>query len=285
MRTARLAATLLALALFGCSSEAKKPENGATGGTSGPLAPEPDKRDFLEAVLLAPWPKDGVGLKPGFWVEERTTAGGNTTTKRIAIVAEAGDLVKLEQSASDNALLGYTEGLTVQKATGKIVEAVAAKKGDKAKPIKIRATEGSTAVTGPATAEPPKTPATSDESVTVPAGTFAATKLVVSGALSDTTTWIAKEGDAKGLVVKWADDVAGSRELKSVALEDAILAGKSVKAVHAIYSDASEEWWVRDLTVPFYGQPRLSWLKRIRAGATTELAWGEDAKPEIDWTN
>jgi len=271
MRRALLATLLVTV--LGCSSSDTKP----TGETdhAKPLDPQADPRDFLRAEPIAPWPKDGAGLKAGVWVERRIASDGKTVTRRTAVVGEAGPLLKVEKSLSDNSYLGFIEGLTVQRADGKVLEAIAAKKGEKAKPIKV----------DPASSEtPPLAPPSGDEKITVAAGTFETTK-TVTGELTTTTTWIGKDGDARGLVVKWSDDLAGDRELKTLAVEDATVAGRPLKAVHATYSDGSEEWWVRDLEVPFYAKLDMTLVKQVRAGTTMELAWGEDAKPEIDWGN
>ncbi len=271
MRRALVAAVLVLVC--GCSTDSKKPETGGGGGGDAKLAPDPDKRDFLQASL-ASWPAGGAGLKVGFWVEETNTTAGKSAVRRLAVVAEAGDLLKIEKSATDDSYQGYIEGLTVQRADGKITDAVAAKKGEKPRGIKIGAV-------------PPETPAPppgTDEAVSVPAGTFATTKTVVSSMVSEETTWTGKDGDVQGLVVKWSDDNGLSRELKSIGTEYLTLGKNAVKALHAIYSDGSEEWWVRGLEVPFHGSSGMTRVKKMRGGTTTELVWGNDAKPEIDWS-
>jgi hypothetical protein len=264
-----LAGAFLALALLSaCSSEPKKdatkPQQAA------------DERDALQAALLVPWPKDGAGLKAGSWIEiqnQSASAAGKVSRTRVAVVGETGDTLQLEESG--DASLGFIEGLTVAKADGKIAQAVAGKKGEAGRPIKI----------GPAPTPPAAPPTGTDESVTVPAGTYAATKTVISGQLSDTSIWVAKEGDAQGLTVKWSDDMAGTRELKTLAKEDLTVAGKPVPTTHATFSDGSEEWWVRGLPVPFVAHDGLALVKSIRAGNTYEATWGDDAKAELDGGN
>jgi hypothetical protein len=275
MRRGLFAAVLVIVC--GCSSDPKKPSNNGGGGNTK-LAPEPDKRDFLQAAPLAGWPAGGAGLKAGFWVEEMNVTAGKSAVRRLAVVAEAGDLLKIEKSATDDSYQGFIEGLTVQRADGKITEAVAARKGEKPKPIKIGG--ASPEASAPA---PPGT----DEQVTVPAGTFATVKTVVSSTLSEVTTWTGKEGDVAGIVVKWSDDNGLSRELKSIETVTGLRVRddkRELVALHAVYSDGSEEFWVQHLELPFHGQGAMTCVLKIRGGTTTGLTWGEDAKPEIDWT-
>ena len=273
-------ALVLALLAAGCSSDDKKPDDSkSTMGDTKPEKTDVDMREYLQSTLLvSPWPKESAGLKRGQWLEIKNASAGKTSTMRIAIVGEEGPNFLVEESATvtgggEGAFLGFIEGLTIEKATGKVVAAVAAKKGEKGKSIKL----------GPEPVVQATTPTTADESVTVAAGTFAATKTVIAGQLSETATWVGKDGDAKGVVLKEASDDAVLRELKVLANEDATIGGKPLKVTHATYSDGSETWFVRGVAVPFYGTGDTTWVKQSRAGTTTELAWGEDAKPEIDW--
>ncbi len=272
------AALVLALAgTIGCSSD-PKPDDPKPNGTKPKEQSDVDMRDYLQSTLIVAWPKESAGLKPGQWLEIKNTTGGKTATMRIAIVADAGTHWKVEESAStvgggEGAFLGFIEGLTVDKATGKVTEAIAARKGEKGKAIKL----------GPEPAAQATTPTTSDESVTVAAGTFSATKTVVAGQLSETVTWVGKDADAKGIPLKESSDDTVLRELKALAVEDFTAGGKAIKAVHATYSDGSETWFVRGVAVPFYGTGDATWVKQSRGGTTTELNWGDDAKAEIDW--
>jgi hypothetical protein len=282
----RIVAGALALALAfatGCSSDddAKKPETSATDSSTSTTPGNIDLRDYLPSTLLVAWPKEGAGLKRGQWLETKNTSIGkdgkpSSSTTRVAIVGEEGPHFLVEESgSSDEIFHGFIEGLTVEKATGKVVAAIAAKKGEKGKSIKL----------GPEPA--PATSAnvtTADETVTVPAGTFAATKTTTAGMLSETCVWVGKDADARGIPVKETSDETVLRELKSLAVEDFAVGGKTLKATHATYSDGSESWFVRNVSVPFHGTGTTTWVKQSRGGTTTELAWGDDAKPEIDWT-
>lgn len=265
----------LALASSGCSSDQPKKDDDKKPATTTQATPgDVDMRDYLQGVLLVAWPKDGAGLKAGSWLEIKNTTGGKSSVSRVAVVGEAGPLVKVEERSEG--FQGYIEGLTVQKEDGKVVGAVAAKKGEKGKDIKV----------GPAPLVAAKTSTTSDDSVTVAAGTYAASKTVTPGQLSDATVWVGKDGDAKGILLKEASDETTLRELKSLVAEDLSVGGKPIKALHATYSDGSETWFVRGVVVPFQGQggDEALWVKQTRGGTTTELSWGDDAKPEIDWT-
>jgi hypothetical protein len=273
MSTLRAGALVAALAVVaGCTSEPKKDDPGKPR-TQAPG--DVDMRDYLQGVLLVAWPKDGAGLKVGDWLEVKNVSGGKTTVNRIAVVAAAGDLFKIEEQS--DGFLGFIEGLTVQKADGKVVEAIAAKKGEKGKPIKL----------GAASIAAPSSGTTTEETVTVAAGNFASRKTVIAGQLSETSVWVGKDGDARGIVVKEASDDVTLRELKALALDDYVISGRSmkIKALHATYSDGSESWFVRDAQVPFYGSGDATWVKQSRGGTTTELSWGDGAKPDIDWAN
>jgi hypothetical protein len=273
------AALALAFLAAGCSSDDKKPDDSKpTNGTAKPEKTDVDMREYLQGTLVVPWPKDGAGLKAGQWVEIKNTSAGKSSTLRVAIVGDEGARLRVEESGTatgggESAFLGFIEGLTVEKATGKVVEAVAARKGEKGKPIKI----------GPDAAAPATAPTATDESVTVAAGTFSATKTVVAGQLSETATWVGKDADAKGIPLKESSDDTILRELKALAIEDLAVGGRTLKATRATYSDGSETWFVRGVVVPFYGTGDTTWVKQSRGGTTTELGWGEDAKPEIDW--
>lgn len=276
----RFAALVLVLAVAtGCSSDETKPDSNGSNTTVTKPPESTDLRDStLGVLLITPWPKDGAGVQTGQWRETRFTSSGVTTVNRVAVVGEAGPLLKIEETStstgqSSTLFNGFVAGLTVEKATGKVVEAIAAKKGEKGKEIKVAPTTAATE--GPASTS-------TDESVTVAAGTYPATKTVTAGQLSETVVWVGKDGDVQGISLRESSDDTVLRELKSIVSEDLTVSGKPVKTFHATYSDGSEAWFVRGPGVPFATTDLVA-VKQSRAGTTIELSWGDDAKPEIDW--
>lgn len=235
------------------------------GGGGGGGAAAVDMRDYMQVMTPYPgWPKDASVLKPGLWVEMNMAGTGFKSKTRVSVVGEAGDSIKLEVGPDTN---GYIQGLTVNKADGKVTAAVAAKKGEKPKAIKI--------------AEMPKQgpapePTVTDEDVTVAAGTFKSKKSVVKVGGKDYTSWVGVDGDVKDVLLKSGEP---AYELKAApTMEDV----KGMKAKHLVYSNGSEMWMVADYA-PFYGAPTGTNVKSVNAGTTMEVSWGKDAKPELDW--
>jgi hypothetical protein len=261
MKTATLLVALLVAA--GCgSSETKdnRPQN---------PPPEADPRDQLQGTLdNVPWPKDGKGLAAGVFLEETRTRTGaavssGSSVTRVTVVADTGESMKVEVFLGTRSL-GYVLGLTVKKADGTILDACAARKGEKGKTIKV----------APLAEKP--VPTVSDESVDTPVGTYACTKSVVSSMIGDHTTWVGKDADARGILIKEADDNAGTRTLKKLEVA-------KEQCVHAVYDDGSEGLYKRDPSIPFYGVSGTALIGEVREGTTVERAWGTGAQPWIDW--
>ncbi|HZU97462.1 MAG TPA: hypothetical protein VFF73_12250 [Planctomycetota bacterium] len=261
MRSATLLVAILLAA--GCGSSETKDNR-----LQNP-PPEADPRDQLQGTLdNVPWPKDGKGLSPGVYLEETRTKTGaavssGSSVTRVTVVADAGESMKVEVFLG-NRSLGYVLGLSVKKADGTILDACAAKKGEKAKPIKVA---------------PPvekAVPTVSDESVDTPVGTYACTKSVVSSMIGDHTIWVGKDADARGILIKESDDNAGTRTLKKLEIV-------KDNCVHALYDDGSEGLYKRDPSIPFYGVSGTALIGEVREGTTVERAWGSGAQPSIDW--
>jgi hypothetical protein len=250
----------------------KKSDSKPAGG--GQAAAAPDMRDYMQAMSpMFNWPKDASGMAVGTWVESKSTGPANSTT-HYAIVEDAGDKLKIEMTGSSTQ--GYIEGLVVAKADGKVVEAWAGKKGEKPKKIKIMemAVQKSDA------------PPTTDEDCTVAAGTFKCKKCDIKLPNGTMTTWAGCEGDGDCVSVKVKSaDGKSDYELKALAMEDMTAAGKPMKAKHASYSNGMEMWLVDAHPPLLTSGVGLCPVKLIASGMTTELNWGDGAKPEMDWAN
>src|SRR4029077_6447268 len=93
---------------------------------------------FASLQVVSPfpgWPADGAGLKQGLWVKQTTTSGKTPSTILTAVVGAAGDLFKIEV-VNPLTMGDYIKGLTVKKA-GNVTKAIAGKKGEKGKEIKV----------------------------------------------------------------------------------------------------------------------------------------------------
>jgi hypothetical protein len=215
------------------------------------------------------WPKDGAGLKQGWWISQKNTNAAGTSETKTAVVAMAGDDVKIEITNPMGAYKDYIWAVTAKKASGEVSWAGAGHKGEKPKDIKI----GQKPQGGAADA-----PASTDEDCAVKAGTFKTKKTTVKGATGDTTTWMGTDGDAKDLVVKCAYP-GGGYELESVAMEDMAMGAKTMKVKHVKMSNGMETWLMSE-SWPFVGNI----AKMSMAGSTTEITgMGEDAKPDLNW--
>jgi hypothetical protein len=274
------AATLLLSLATGCLTDAvptkkeeeKKPAGGGTagGGTAGGgasgggAAAGPDMREYMQAMSPMMGTKDG--LKKGLWVTQKMDGAAKGETK-YAVVDETADswMIEMEGMATQ----GYIQAMVVNKKDGKVTEAYAAKKGEKLKKIKVME------MAAPVAGETP----TTDEDVTVKAGSFKAKK-AVSG---DITSWSGVDGDAKGVMLKMtnAKDAKQDMELTALAPEDYKNGDQPVKTKHATYSNGTE-YWIADMTIPFAGS---GYAVMKTGGMTISYTWGEGAKAQLDWKN
>jgi hypothetical protein len=284
VKLVKLSAAVVALSMAaGCAAfESKddsnknqnKPASGGGASGGGQAAAQPDMREYMQAMSpMMMWPKDGSGMAVGTWTEQKMSGTVNGTT-RYAVVEDAGDKLKIEMTGQ--ATQGYIEGLVVQKADGKVVEAWAGKKGEKPKKIKIMEMAQQKAEAPPMT----------DEDCTVAAGTFKCKKCDIKLPNGTMTTWAGCDGDGNGVSVKVKSaDGKGDYELKTLAMEDVTAGGKSMKAKHAAYSNGMEMWMVDAHPAFFSAAEGMCAVKMVASGMTTELNWGDGAKPEMDWAN
>lgn len=243
------------------------------GGGGGGGAPAYDPRDSMMAMSpMIGFPKDGAGVKEGLWVT-RTSSGAAKNTEKWAVVGDAGDSVWIEYQGTGTQ--GFIQGLIVKKADGVVTKAVAGKKGEKGKDIKI--------FTLPATkaGEPPPT---TDEDCAVKAGSFKSKKMVLKMGETTNTTWSGVDGDTAGVMLK-SSDGKNDYELTAIASEEVQVGGKATKVKHLTYSNGWEYWTAPDVQAPFvsYGGVGGTQVKTVMMGNTSVADWGEGAKAELDW--
>jgi len=280
----RTAAVCLGLALFGGCQDLQnagkpkddKPKDGGGGGGQ----PEYDPTSSLsETTPYGGWPKDGAGLKKGWFFETTTTAGGQKSTTKWAVVDAAGDVFKVETNRTTYALPGgWIEAIEINK-DGTVPNAYVGKpgKGNKVKAIKVNPTPKGDA---------PK-PEESDESITVAAGTFQAHKVVIKttiqGKTYTSTSWSGTDGDVKDVCLK-VD--GGSKEsqyelAKAPEMVDGWKCGSSAfKVKHLTYSNGQEQWFLVDGPWPIVG----AMVKMSMTGYSMEITnMGSDAAPQLSW--
>src|SRR5882724_1464728 len=98
--TALAVATIFAYGGCEMANNATKKDDGkkdSGGGGGGGGAAAYDMRDNLTVYTpQGNWPKDGAGLKEGWFVEKTTKTAAGTSTTKWAVVAAAGDSFKVE---------------------------------------------------------------------------------------------------------------------------------------------------------------------------------------------
>jgi hypothetical protein len=240
------------------------------------------------------WPKDGAGLKKGWFFEKTLRSGGTQTKIRWAVVDQAGDVYKVETNSMlygsqygpltitlSLAAMGaddFSKSIEINK-DGTVRNAYFGKAGSKILPIKVNAARD-----GPED-DAPK-PVESDEPVTVAAGTFKAHKTVKQwsvrerGQSGSTTWWMGKEGDAKDVLLKVDSGSAESRfELAKAPTEivDWQCGASTYKVRRLTYSNKLEtlslvEPWPIVGAIVKWGTGPNSW-------EITNV--GEDARPRL----
>ena len=283
--TMRSSAGALSLALAmglvatGCSLVNATKSEGQKAGDSNSTAKNPTQgapNPTIGMSVYTPyspyWPKDGAGLKQGFWVSSKISGTGYSMESKFAVVAAAGDIMKLELTDAGTPK-GYIKAETV-KSTGEVAWAGVGKKGDKPKNIDVKPTPAGAA---------PAAPTVTDEDVTVKAGTFKSKKSVstmtVAGKDYTTTSWSGTDGDTKDVMLKMVSGTTTSELSEAPAMEDWTCSGKTYKVKHLKYSDGRETWTLAD-SWPFVGAV----AKSVASGSTTEITgMGDDAKAELNW--
>jgi hypothetical protein len=280
-----LGASVIALALLaGCAlfdagtnqaSQAANSNSTAKNPTQGaPKEQQPaanDPRDYMTVYTPYPgWPKDGAGLDAGWWVTQKSTNAAGTSETKYAVVAVAGDVVKVEITNAPG-LTGYIEALLCKKSDGTVSWAGAGKKGEKPKDLKVQQ------MPQQQVSPPPST----DEDLTVKAGgPFKSKKTVtpVQG-MGDSTSWVGTDGDTKDVLLKSTFGTTTYELSDMPAMEDWTCSGKTMKVKHLKWTNGMETWQL-DAMWPFvYNSAKMS-----MAGNTTEITGtGTDAKPELTW--
>ncbi|MBI3725999.1 hypothetical protein HY251_18885 [bacterium] len=280
------AAAVAGLLLSGCELFNPKPKpddkssgkDGKGGGGGGGGAPEMDYSTMVtESTPYPAWPKDGAGIKSGWFYEKKTKTAAGENTTRFAVVGQAGDMWKIETNERTYAYSpGLIEAVVVQK-DGTVPEAYVGKKGAKIKAIKINPM--------PKGGEKPEE---MDEKVSVKAGEFAAKKYTSKGADGKVASmsWMGTDGDTKDVMLKMELPAypAGNMELaKMPESMEWPCGGKKYKVWHLTYSNGTEYWNLADGPWPVVGAT----VKMVMTGAaamTMEVTnMGEDAKPELSW--
>lgn len=207
----------------------------------------------------------------GQWVEVEMDAMGNKSVTRTAVVADAGDawVVEVDNQMSQKDLL---LAVFVHKDTGDVLKAYV---GDRGK----AGTEK--AVSPPPAAQAGEAPPVSEEEVSVPAGTFMATRTDMSLPDGSTvTTWVGMEGTAAEGVVLKTRSAAGTDELKELEETAFEAAGAAFEARRLVYTSGNET------ILALSPRPHLNQLMLLTrmSGVSMRLAGqGEDAAPAFDY--
>jgi hypothetical protein len=137
----------------------------------------------------------------GQWVDVQQDAMGQKSITRTAVVGDAGDawIIELDDQMNQKDTI---LAVFVDKTTGETKKAYVGQRGKAGKEKEVPAMPA---------AQGGDAPAPTDESVTVPAGTFDAKKTEAGGS----TMWVGASGDAEGVLLR-SQTTAGTDELKSL---------------------------------------------------------------------
>ncbi len=207
----------------------------------------------------------------GQWVDMEMDAMGNKSVTRTAVVADAGDawVLELDNQMNQKDLL---LAVFVHKDTGDVTKAFVGNRGKSGteKPV-----------SPPPTAEAGEAPPTTEEEVSVPAGTFMARRM--DTALPDGSTvsvWVGAEGtEAEGVMLKTVSP-AGTDELQAMEETTFEAAGAAFEARRLVYSSGNE------MVMALSPRPWLNqlMLQTKMSGVAMRLAGqGDDAQPAFDY--
>lgn len=206
----------------------------------------------------------------GQWVDVETDAIGNRSVTRTAVVADAGDawVIELDNQVGQKDLL---LAVFVHKETGDVLKAFVGNRGGEGteKPVTPQATQDGEA------------PPTTEEEVTVPAGTFMAKR--VDTALPDgstMSTWVGLEGtEAEGVMLR-TQGPSGTDELETLEATTFEAGSTVFEARRLVYTSGNE--MVMALSPrPWLNQVMLQ--TRMSGVAMRLVAQGDDAQPAFDY--
>lgn len=207
----------------------------------------------------------------GQWVDMEMDAMGNKSVTRTAVVADAGDawVIELDNQMNQKDLL---LAVFVHKDTGDVTKAFVGNRGKDG-------TEKQ--VSPPPAAQDSEAPPTTEEEVSVPAGTFMARRS--DTALPDGSTmsvWIGLEGtEAEGVMLK-TQGPTGTDELQSMEQTTFEAAGATFEARRLVYTSGNE------MVMAMSPRPWLNqlMLQTKMSGVGMRLAGqGEDAQPAFNY--
>lgn len=206
----------------------------------------------------------------GQWVDVEMEAGGQKSVTRTAVVADTGDawVIELDNQMNQKDLL---LAVFVNKDTGDVVKAFVGNRGKDG-------TEK--AVTPPAQGQAGDMPPTTEEEVSVPAGTFMAKRMDMDVGGSTMSTWTGLEGtDAEGVMLKSVTS-AGTDELKVLELTSYEAGGASFDARLLAYTSGTE------MTMAMGSRPYLNQVMLVMKTPHSVMklvGQGEGAEPAFNY--
>ncbi|MBL4849944.1 MAG: hypothetical protein JKY65_30820 [Planctomycetes bacterium] len=254
---------------------ARAPATVAGGGDGVAAAPAAYKMD-LTTMVKAPGVMMLKGAEIGFRVDTDMKAGGRMMKSYVAIVGEEGDSWRVESTAGlaayGDSSAGMIIGMVVNKETGKVTRAVIGQAGEKGKKLGIMATG-----TAPAGAAPKE----EETDVETPAGTFPATLYTTMAAGKPYKSWVGREGDLKGVLLKFEGPDGKGKALKVEPETQSLDLGETIEAKRCSYDNGDEMWYSSDeiVTALAAGVVRMKvtgldqQIKAISSKAEPELAW------------
>ncbi len=205
----------------------------------------------------------------GFWVEDRVAYLDVNFTNRWALVGKGEGFVQIEYRGMRSGNRDW--GLVVDPKTGAVMAAL-----DFTEPG-----EPETLAVGPHVGLPPKEEPTAvaDETITVPAGEYAAVRRAFGEGDRASLQWLGTEGLVEGIVLRASIPDGPTVELASIEPETLTIGEQSVEVAKAKWTNGREDWITKE-EMPFVGD-----RMKVAAGtlATEVTGFGTDAKPAPGW--
>lgn len=263
----------------GCSTTEPQPEpEGPASQAQVEAAADPmagQQSSVLQAYQAPARIPVSPALRVGWHATQKTTQFGQEYVTSYAIVGEQGDtwLVEHVNPGFAALLAGYPElegtrlGLTVRKADGRVLKAVAGKPGEKGTELQV---------TEDIPLQSPPAPQGVRERVAVPAGTFQALRTESAG----TTVWTGLDGAVEGVVLKMTG--AQEKALTVAPTEEKARVGDvELSVIRTAYDDGEEVWTTLQPAVHTWFRGSFRHRTAQMERAVVELGTG--AQPTLAW--
>lgn len=234
-------------------------------------AKDQDLTKLIKGPAMVPL---GEGVEIGFRVEIETQVAGHVINHFVAVVGEEGESWRLESSeglaaygAKDSIL-----GLVVDKSSGKVSRAVIGKSGEAGRELALH--DMMSAPTAPgAEAE--------DVDVEIPAGTFPASLTVTKVGGKEYKSWVGREGDLEGVLLKFEGPDGQGKALKEEPETQSLDLGDTVEARRCTYDNGDEIWHSSDEVVKALAGGEV---RRKAGGVVREVkVVSSKAEPQLKW--